>query len=100
MNLSRDNFTVQERLFDRMDDLLQLDVAIPEMADVLTEVSVLCHLCVQLLYLAYTSMHNTYITALTLNTQPSCTRIQLNSSIKLGSRKSLYNNIGLQQKPL
>ena len=42
LNLSRDNFTVQERLFDRMDDLLQLDVAIPEMADVLTEVSVLC----------------------------------------------------------
>ena len=42
MNLSRDYFTVQERLFDRMDDLLQLDVAIPEMADVLTEVSVLC----------------------------------------------------------
>ena len=42
MNLCRDNFTVQERLFDRMDDLLQLDVAIPEMADVLTEVSVSC----------------------------------------------------------
>ena len=41
LNLSRDNFSVQERLFDRMDDLLQLDVAIPEMADVLTEVSVL-----------------------------------------------------------
>ena len=42
MNLCRDNFTVQERLFHRMDDLLQLDVAIPEMADVLTEVSVSC----------------------------------------------------------
>ena len=38
MKLSRDNITVQERLLDRMDDLLQLDVAIPEMADVLSEV--------------------------------------------------------------
>ena len=37
-NSNRDNITVQERLLDRMDDLLQLDVAIPEMADVLSEV--------------------------------------------------------------
>ena len=39
INIDRDNITVQERLFDRMDDLLQLDVAIPEMADLLSEVS-------------------------------------------------------------
>ena len=38
MLFDRDNMTVQERLFDRMDDLLELDVAIPEMADVLSEV--------------------------------------------------------------
>ena len=41
-NTDRDNITVQERLFDRMDDLLQLDVAIPEMADLLSEVSYQC----------------------------------------------------------
>jgi len=34
----RNNLTVQERLYDRMDDLLELDVAIPDMAEVLTEV--------------------------------------------------------------
>ena len=39
INIDRDNIPVQERLFDRMDDLLQLDVAIPEMADLLSEVS-------------------------------------------------------------
>ena len=37
-NFIRNNLTVQERLFDRMDDLLELDVAIPDMAEVLTEV--------------------------------------------------------------
>lgn len=40
----RNNTTVQERLFDRMDDLLQLDVAIPEMADLLSEVR--CYLMI------------------------------------------------------
>ena len=30
--------TVKKQLFDCMDDLLQLNVAVPEMADVLTEV--------------------------------------------------------------
>lgn len=36
--LHRKNKTVQAHLYDRMDDLLQLDVAIPDMAEVLTEV--------------------------------------------------------------
>ena len=35
---NRDNITVQERLFDHMDDFLKLDVAIPQMADLLSEV--------------------------------------------------------------
>ena len=34
----RDNATVQERLFNHMDDFLKLDVAIPQMADLLSEV--------------------------------------------------------------
>jgi len=38
MTFYRDNTIVQERLFDRMDDLLELDVAVPEMADLLSEV--------------------------------------------------------------
>ena len=36
--LHRKNSIVQKRLYDNMDDLLQLDVAIPDMAEVLTEV--------------------------------------------------------------
>ena len=36
--LCRKNKTVQEHLYDHMDDLLQLDVAVPDMAEVLTEV--------------------------------------------------------------
>ena len=36
--LHRKNKTVQEHLYDHMDELLQLDVAIPDMAEVLTEV--------------------------------------------------------------
>ncbi|XP_065909470.1 inositol 1,4,5-trisphosphate-gated calcium channel ITPR1-like [Dysidea avara] len=36
--LSRNNSVIQEHLFDHMDDLLQLDVAIPDMAGLLTEV--------------------------------------------------------------
>ncbi|XP_065902249.1 inositol 1,4,5-trisphosphate receptor type 2-like [Dysidea avara] len=36
--LAKNNQTVQERLFDHMDDLLKLDVAIPDMAEVLTEI--------------------------------------------------------------
>ena len=36
----RDNITVQERLFDRLDDFLECNVAIPQMADLLSEV---CH---------------------------------------------------------
>ena len=35
---NRDNVTVQERLFNHMDDFLKLDVAIPQMADLLSEV--------------------------------------------------------------
>ena len=42
----RDNKIVQERLFDRMDDFLTLDVAIPEMADLLAEV----HICSYLIF--------------------------------------------------
>ena len=34
----RKNKIIQKRLYDNMDDLLQLDVAIPDMAEVLTEV--------------------------------------------------------------
>ena len=33
--------TVKKQLFDCMDDLLQLDAVVPEMADVLTEVCIL-----------------------------------------------------------
>lgn len=36
--LHRKNSVIQKRLFERMNDLLQLDVAIPDMAEVLTEV--------------------------------------------------------------
>ena len=36
--LHRKNKTVQKHLYDRMDDLLQLTVAIPDLAEVLTEV--------------------------------------------------------------
>ena len=36
--LCRKNKTVQKHLHDHMDDLLKLDVAIPDMAEVLTEV--------------------------------------------------------------
>ena len=34
----RKNKVVQNRLYDHMDDLLELDVAIPDVAEVLTEV--------------------------------------------------------------
>ena len=37
----RGNITVQERLFDRMDDFLKLKAAIPQMADLLSEVRML-----------------------------------------------------------
>ena len=36
--IHRKNSIVQKRLYHNMDDLLQLDVAIPDMAEVLTEV--------------------------------------------------------------
>ena len=36
--LHRNNKIVQKHLYDRMDDLLQLNVAVPDMAEVLTEV--------------------------------------------------------------
>ena len=36
--LHRKNNIVQKHLYDRMNDLLKLDVAIPDMAEVLTEV--------------------------------------------------------------
>lgn len=36
--LHRKNSVVQKHLYNRMNDLLQLDVAIPDMAEVLTEV--------------------------------------------------------------
>ena len=36
--LRRKNKIVQKHLYDRMNDLLKLDVAIPDMAEVLTEV--------------------------------------------------------------
>ena len=36
--LHRNNKIVQKHLYDRMNDLLQLDVAVPDMAEVLTEV--------------------------------------------------------------
>ena len=39
INFARNNSVIQEHLFDHMDDLLQLDVAIPDMAGLLTEVS-------------------------------------------------------------
>ena len=39
---------MQERLFDRMDDLLELDVAVPDMADLLAEV----RYCVCVFYIA------------------------------------------------
>ena len=41
VNFDRDNMTVKVRLFDHMDDLLLLDVAIPEMADLFSEVRML-----------------------------------------------------------
>ena len=41
VNFGRDNMTVKVRLFDHMDDLLLLDVAIPQMADLLSEVRML-----------------------------------------------------------
>ena len=40
---------MQERLFDRMDDLLELDVAVPDMADLLAEVR--CCVCVLYSYI-------------------------------------------------
>ena len=36
--LYRKNKIVQKHLYDRMDDLLELDVAVPDVAEVLTEV--------------------------------------------------------------
>ena len=44
VNFGRDNMTVKIRLFDHMDDLLLLDVAIPELADLFSEVRILSHL--------------------------------------------------------
>ena len=54
----RKNKIVQNHLYDRMDDLLELDVAIPELAEVLTEVRE--SICKEFIEVANVSMHIAY----------------------------------------